>query len=118
MNFHDFLGRRLKRGSPDTLVLIRLQGRASNLAGVKNWPQLRAWLREVGAEPDEMPVAEAAWKAYKRYLISAALKIPQQPRKPVCAVPGGAGAVTDAEPLTSLRDLGYQPRQVARMIGR
>ena len=50
MKFHNFLGRRLKRGGPDTLVLIRLHGRASKLDVVKNWPELRTWLRKVGCE--------------------------------------------------------------------
>jgi hypothetical protein len=48
MKFHDFLSRRLKRGGPDTLVLIRLHGRTRKLDVVKNWPELRAWLRKVG----------------------------------------------------------------------
>jgi hypothetical protein len=42
--------------------------------------------------------------------------VPQEPPKPVCGVPGSTGTVTDAEPLTSLRDLGYQPRKIARQI--
>jgi hypothetical protein len=116
MKFHDFLSRRLKRGGPDTLVLIRLHGRTRKLDVVKNWPELRAWLRKVGARQDEMPVAEAAWRAYRRYLASVDTAMPQEPLKPLSPPPGGSGAVTDAEPLTRLRDLGYQPRKIARQI--
>src|SRR3954453_21347936 len=36
--------------------------------------------------------------------------------KPLSPPPDGSGVVTDAEPLTRLRDLGYQPRKIARQI--
>jgi len=42
--------------------------------------------------------------------------MPRHPQKPVWGIPGSTGTVTDAEPLTSLRALGYEPRKIGRQI--
>jgi hypothetical protein len=83
---------------------------------VERWPEVRAWLQAREAGRYEMTVAEAAWRAYRRHRSASDLAMPRHPPKPVWGIPGSTGTVSDAEPLTSLRDLGYQPRKIGRQI--
>jgi hypothetical protein len=116
MKFHDYLGQRVDQAGPDALVLIRLHARPGWPDVFERWPEVRAWLQAREAGRYEMTVAEAAWRAYRRHMSASDLAMPQHPPKPVWGIPGSTGTVSDAEPLTSLRDLGYQPRKIGRQI--
>jgi hypothetical protein len=120
MNFRDYLAKRINRAGPDALHLIQLHALPGMPEQPQGWLELRDWLATTTmAGPDEMAFAEAVWRAYRHWLTYRRVELPTRPPrplKPLSPPPGGSGVVTDAEPLTRLRDLGYQPRKIARQI--
>jgi hypothetical protein len=116
MNFHDYLDMRAAGRSPLHPIIEVLRQAQVLPADPTAWADLCPALEAAAIGREGVDAARSVWWAYRRYLESTGLPQPVRPPKPSCVIPRASRTVSDAEPLTRLRQLGHETRKIGRQI--